>query len=80
MESNLKNNIHTQENKNSTDQWGKLMDSTTLKLQKDIVYKKLMTRFDTLCEIMTHFIRNKKVSSRIQNIERTPATQEKQKA
>ena len=44
------------------------------------MYKKLMTRFDTLCEIMTHFIRNKKVSSRIQNIERTPATQEKQKA
>ena len=80
MESNLKNNIHTQENKNSTDQWGKLMDSTTLKLQKDIVYKKLMTRFDTLCEIMTHFIHNKKVSSGIQNIERTPATQEKQKA
>ena len=44
------------------------------------MYKKLMTRFDTLCEIMTHFIHNKKVSSGIQNIERTPATQEKQKA
>ena len=76
MENNLKKNIHTQENKNSTTQWGKLTDSTTSKLQKDTVYKKLMTH----CDKMTHFISNKKVSSRIQNTERTPATQEKQKA
>ena len=56
------------------------MDSTTSKLQKDTVYKKLMTRSDTLRDIMIHFISNKKVSSRIQNTEITPATQEKQKA
>ena len=75
MENNLKKNIHTQENKNSTTQWGTLMDSTTSKLQ-DTVYKKLMTH----CDKMTHLISNKKVSSRTQNTERTPATQEKQKA